>query len=415
MFLRPKISEVFTPRRADVNPKMYIDRPEHEKALERSVHGTKHTIIFGQSGNGKSWLYKRVAEQLEWSLYICNMSNASRRNSITEEIAYQLTSSERILTNASEGMDAKAKAVVAEGGLSSRRDYKVRQEDPLERAFREARAEAGKRPLVIALDNLEVIFKSENLMSELANILLLLDDPRYAKHNAKFILIGTPADIVEYYQKTENLEPVANRLQEIPPVRGLTKSQVYSLLYKGLVQQLGIRIPVDLLKLWTSRIHHSTLGIAQRVHEYGEQLAYAIEANKWIAKTGHEEAAEEQYVKDSLYQSYAVVDRCLNEKNTKAGRRNQVIFSLGLLPGATFDTNTVEKIVREEFPNSTKDVALGIGQILGELCSREMGLLRRTPRSTEYRFADPRYLMCIRMMLRKKNESETVFKRPISY
>jgi type IV secretory pathway VirB4 component len=50
-------NEVFTPRKSDVNSEMYVARPIHEKSLSRALKRDSHTLIFGESGNGKSWLY----------------------------------------------------------------------------------------------------------------------------------------------------------------------------------------------------------------------------------------------------------------------------------------------------------------------------------------------------------------------
>ncbi len=53
MFGRKKVNEVFTPRNSKVNPEMYVDRPKLEKLLLRSIHGSMHSFLFGESGTGK--------------------------------------------------------------------------------------------------------------------------------------------------------------------------------------------------------------------------------------------------------------------------------------------------------------------------------------------------------------------------
>ena len=57
---RPKPDTVFTPRSAEVNEKMYVSRERQEEALKKAVGGSKNIIIHGESGCGKSWLYKKV-------------------------------------------------------------------------------------------------------------------------------------------------------------------------------------------------------------------------------------------------------------------------------------------------------------------------------------------------------------------
>lgn len=58
--IRPE--EVFTPRSAEVNPAMYVDRPEYQQELRRAIRSGYSVIIYGESGCGKSWLYKKVFE-----------------------------------------------------------------------------------------------------------------------------------------------------------------------------------------------------------------------------------------------------------------------------------------------------------------------------------------------------------------
>jgi len=80
------ISDVFTPRSAEVNLRMYVPRIALETALLDSLKGSMHTLIFGEIGNGKSWLYKKVLDQARITYAIANCGSASRKKSLTEEI-----------------------------------------------------------------------------------------------------------------------------------------------------------------------------------------------------------------------------------------------------------------------------------------------------------------------------------------
>ena len=60
---------------------------------------------------------------------------------------------------------------------------------------------------------------------------------------------------------------------------------------------------------------------------------------------------------------------------------------------------------------SNSDRLLGISQILSELSTDERPLLSRTPKGNSYRFVDPKYLMCLRLMLQKSSPDETVSKK----
>jgi len=409
---RPRISEVFTPRRAEVNRSMYVDRPMHEKALIRSIEGSLHTIISGESGNGKSWLYKKVALDRKWKLFPGNFSNAERLGSISAEIFNALVpkGSKEWIEHA-ETINAELGAVIAKGGATSQRKYSIKTSELVEAAFEVGRREAGNSIAVIVLDNLEAIFRRNELMNELGNIILLLDDERYAKSQINILIVGVPANIIEYYQKIQNLEPIGNRIEEIPHVQSLTRNQVHVFLRKGFTEQLKIKISDRMLIKWSDHIHSATLGIAQRLHEYCERLAYLIEDNNWEVPDEPLEKADLEFLKTSLYQAYAIVDKCMNERETRTNRRNQVLFALGHIEQTSFDSSDVEKEVRRLFPISTKQVRLGISQILSDLSKEDMPLLRKTPKGNAFRFSDPKYLMCMRLMLTADIERETVSKK----
>lgn len=408
---RSKINEVFTPRSADVNLKMYIDRPLHQKDLKRAIEGSMHAILCGESGSGKSWLYRYVASAEGWVTFYANAGNASRHKTVTGTIANAIyDDGDREWIEYTQKMGAKIGAFGAGGETEAGRTYEVKSKEILLKAFQKARDKAAGKIAVIVVDNLEAIFHKPDLMEELGNIILLLDDPDYAKFQIKILLVGVPADVVEYYQRIDNLETVANRLKEIHGVTGMNWGQIEEFVRRGFVGQLKISFGADQVKEIASHIEYVTLGIAQRLHEYSEILAYNIQDSAWKFDSGLLEIADHKFLDGCLKRAYSVVDGCMNERNTKTGRRNQVLYSLGKITKSEFDIGVVEEIVRREFTESTSGTTLAIGQMLAELAAGDAPLLRRGPKAVNYRFADPRYLMCIRVMLRKPHGSEKVLK-----
>ena len=71
-------AQIFTPRNPDVNHDMYVHRARHEKTLLRWLEGSMHGFIFGESGNGKTWLYKNVFTEQRVNYKIANCSLSSR-------------------------------------------------------------------------------------------------------------------------------------------------------------------------------------------------------------------------------------------------------------------------------------------------------------------------------------------------
>lgn len=408
---RPKVSEVFTPRRAKVNPAMYIERPHHERDLRRAVGGSLHAILTGESGSGKSWLYKHVAETDGWQMFHANASNAARHKSLSAIIELAVREhDERRVTEFSQELGGEAKIFGLGGSGKAGRKYEVKRRELLLEAFKAARVKATTGLAVLVIDNLEAIFSKESLMEELGNIILLLDDPDYAEHDIKILIVGVPSEVVEYYQRIPNLEPISNRLVELAPVTSLNWGQIQDFVRRGFVDHLKVALSVAQIREIAIHLEAVTLGIAQRLHEYCEILGHNIEDSAWIFDSSLLEDSDRKFLSSSLKKAYTVVNGCMNERNTKAGRRNQVLFSLGKITASEFDAKRVELMVRHEFPFSTRNTTLAVGQMMAELSESSAPLLRRAPKGNIYRFADPRYLMCIRVMLRKFGSDERVIK-----
>ncbi len=396
-----KINDVFTPRSSQVNLKTYVPRLQLERALLRAVQGTMHAVLFGESGNGKSWLYKKVLDQYGIHFKVANCANASRMKSLTGEIVNTLIPpGSAHKTGYSEGKDASVKAVIAEGKLSHEEQFQVRQDEPLLGALSKFRSQIGRGEAVLVIDNLESIFGNNSLMDELADILILLDDPRYAKHNIKFLIVGVPNGVLEYFATTKNLESVSNRLEELPKVGGMNLAMVKTLVERGFNNLLAFGLDDESIEGISTHIHHCTMGVAQRVQEYCERLAYKIEDNRNYRPELLKES-DTEWLRMGLRQAYTVIEAHLNSKKTTIARRNQVVYCIGSLTTHQLDSNRIAEKLREEFPETVKETNMGIGSILSELASADSPLLKKNPKTNEYRVADPRYIMCIRTMLRK--------------
>ena len=142
---------------------MYIERPALERSLRRALDGTQHILIHGESGCGKSWLYKRVLENDGVVLTAANLGNASRLGSIVSEIVNSVAEfSGSIKTGYTDTKEAEISAGFAKALLTHEGEYETPQIDELERAFKALRQKAGTRKCCLVLDNLESILEIQN-------------------------------------------------------------------------------------------------------------------------------------------------------------------------------------------------------------------------------------------------------------
>lgn len=153
---RRDIDEVFTPRKADVNENMYVRRGELEAELKKCLNGGRHIVIHGESGCGKSWLYKKVLSDEKVFWIAANFANASRFASISKELE-NVIKRENPESKSEVSLTGKGQASVfaLSGEVSTQTKYTVKDPDPLDGCFALARQLAGHKPCFIVFDNLE--------------------------------------------------------------------------------------------------------------------------------------------------------------------------------------------------------------------------------------------------------------------
>jgi len=125
------VDEVFTPRKSTINEKMYVSGPELEKKLYRSVKGSMHTFLFGESGNGKSWLYKHVLNQHNIPYIVVNGGNVSREKSLTKGIVDAVFSDGSVHKKSfREIKEANLSAVVASANVKHEGEFEIHYDEP---------------------------------------------------------------------------------------------------------------------------------------------------------------------------------------------------------------------------------------------------------------------------------------------
>lgn len=403
--------EVFTPRQAVVNQEMYMPRPRLEQALQQGLRGNVHLVIHGDSGTGKSWLYKKAFADLKAKSVIANLANAARLGSISAELQSLLdetVTARKVGYSTEKG--AEANAAFAKGSLSQTNDYELVSKEPFKAILEHVRGEAGSGHAVLVFDNLEAIFGDEKLLREIGSLILLCDDERYAQYKVKVLLVGVPNDVKNYFYKTPYLTTVASRLTELPEVDRLTASACDELVHKGFIEKL--RYTVNDIPGLQKHVSWVTGRIPLHVHEYCLELAFHCESAEKVTPEDIGEA-DMRWLSKNHMNAYSVVESHMNERDTKAGRRNQTLFCLSLLDKEQFKATDVEEIHRREFPQSTMGINLNASQTLASLTSGENPIIKKTPKGDAFTFSYPLYRLALRAMLAKTTD-ERVERRNVS-
>lgn len=408
--IRPE--DVFTPRAAAVNPRTYVSRPDLERALVLALRLPKHIVIHGESGSGKTWLYKKVLADLGYHVEVANMGLCAGLGSISEVLRTNVCREMPTATEHTRVVDGGIPGVAKVG--VTQKETAQQFSDPFLQALQAVRKRANEKEACLVFDNLEQVVQRSELVRELAGYLLLLDDQRYADTEVKILLVGTSAEIRALIAQIKTSAPVANRISEIPEVARLSVEQAREFAENGLFELLGCELAEDgddyKAKI-TSRVSFFSDRIPLHLQELCFYLASSAEENQWLINEDLLEKALKEWIKSSLVADVARVQSNLNSIATKIGRRNQVLYCLGKINKYDFAVADVESAVKHYFPNSSTGVLLNIPQILSDLATSEHPLIRRNPNSNHYRFIDPKYRIVVRWLLVMPGGSEEILLR----
>jgi Cdc6-like AAA superfamily ATPase len=401
--------EVFTPRAAEINERMYVTRPRLEESLTDALKSNKYIVIHGESGNGKTWLYRKVFKSEKVHFETLNLANAIGAGSLSAAMREKLgelgiSQAETQASTVSGGFKPSGIGVEA----SSTETARIAAKGALVSLLGAIREKAGSRRAVLVLDNFEQITDRDDILREIAALIISADEEAVAKHNVKVLIVGVPGDIKVLISKNTNESTISNRLTEIPEVARMTTEEATTLMKKGLQTEIGLSMEIDEEPFYRELSWKSDR-IAQHIHEICLKVANEAVRAGGVINDSVVAKAESKWLDDSLSSDWAVIEGHMNARDTRAGRRNQVIYAIGRCDKEEFKYSDIEAIVRSEFPVTTNGVVLNSAQALTTLGEGPNPLLRRTPKGDAYRFVSPKLRMAIRAGL-KKGDDEKVEK-----
>ncbi|WP_294138196.1 hypothetical protein [Sphingobium sp.] len=183
----------------------------------------------------------------------------------------------------------------------------------------------------------------------------------------------------------------------------MSEEEAKDLIQRGFVDELGLSFSedIDIEKLYTD-INFYTDRIAQHLHELCLIISQnSIRNNDVISPTIFDESVE-TWVADTLSSDVGVIEGVMNAIDTKVGRKNQVLYSLGICSMEDFKTSDIESIVRDHF--EVGGAALNVSQILSGFASAKHPIIRRAPKQNLWKFVTPKYRMAIRSKLKRTED-----------
>lgn len=408
--------EVFTPKSGIINLNMYVHREDLETALLEKTNGDFNIIIHGESGSGKTWLYKKLFAEYDISYEIINLAQISRFGSLIKTIQNKVDKYKKEYVTEIKRCDEVKLSLIEKLfslGVKNETISHLPENDPVESIYEIiylSQCHSGKRGYLV-LDNLESIFADDNAMKELRSLIMLQDDADFEHFNVRLLIVGVPNGIKEYFSKFSEGENIKNRLTELPEVARLTNKECIELITKGFIHELKYEFDDTLFAGFSSLKNHVpwiTDRIPQRVQEYCLELAKIIQNNDGKFNENHLALADQKWLQERLSADYSIVESRMNAKDTKEQRRNQVLYALGQYDQKEFKASHIEPLVRQIF-HVDSQIKLDISGTLSILSKEQQvsasseplkPILKKSTNGDSYSFADPKYLMCLRTMLK---------------
>jgi Cdc6-like AAA superfamily ATPase len=400
-------NEVFTPRSHDINQRTYVERRGLENRLLDALGGRKYVIIHGESGNGKTWLYKKVLTQAGLSYQTVNLANANTAGSLEAAFEQKLgeIGHQQVLGRKTE-FEGGARPFNVGVAVKETTEYKAWGPSAFSRLLAEIAMTSRGKKGVLVLDNFEQIVDNENLVKEVANLIISADEEAIASHNVKVLIVGTPNNIRSMVAKVSNAYTISNRLVEIPEVARLEANEAFAIMAQGFERHLRYTFPINKNDLYKD-ICYKTDRIAQEVQELCLKIALEARRNNGIVDRNVVSAAEEAWAHESLSADLGTIEILMNSRDTKVGRKNQVLYCLGSIKKEDFKSPDIEKAVRDSF-DVESGINLNIPQILASFTKVDNPLLRRHPSGEGYRFVSPKLKMIIRARFKLDDENRVV-------
>ncbi|MGN6594327.1 AAA family ATPase [Sphingopyxis terrae] len=400
-------SEVFTPRAAQVNASMYVRRPLLEERLIDAFDSNKYIVVHGESGNGKTWLYKRVFAENDIHFDVVNLSSVASAGSIEGALLQKLAS---IGFRVQSKTETTSTAGVRPWNVGVDWQNKIISENigtsPFHLLLKHTRDQARGSRAALVLDNFESIVGDDAALKQLAGLIISADDESVAQFGVQVLIVGVPGNLKETVSKLTNSAPVANRLTEIPEVARMSDDESKDLIHRGLIDELELSIIPEISESLYGDICWMTDRIAQHIHELCLIIANNARRNNDIIDIDVLNKSVQTWMEDSLSADMATIEAAMNARETKVGRKNQCLFALGQCRSEDFKPADIELILKEHF--DIGDATLNVSQILSGFADEDNPIIRRTPKADAWRFVSPKLKMAIRAKLQKKDDKVVV-------
>lgn len=377
---------------------MYVHRQTYETELRRAIRSKYHIIIFGDSGCGKSWLYKKVFEEAKVAYETIDLSAVESPDDFDLALLDIVTRKnpwvevERETENVRSAMPADIG--YRKGGVAK---FVKGEESAFFQVCQLLRSEAKSRRAFIVFENLEHAVSSKDVLIYLRSLLLLLDDERFAEVDVQICMIGVPSDLKSLLSDGNKYQTISNRVIEISEVSRMSKDEAKILINQGFRREL--EMDIESPDLCVSQIIFLTQRIPQYIHDVCLQVAFVAEEQGTIVNPDAVMKGARTWVETNARQHREFIDGVLGRGKRRTDQKSRVIYAISRCETSTFYALDIETILRETFPKSVGIRRVQVLKTLNDLSQGEKRILRKDEALEKFRIVTPKLRSVLRYCL----------------
>ena len=405
--------DVFTPR-SDKVTDMYVPRPSLEEALSGIFDSSEVHYLFGHSGSGKTWLYKKLFRENDVYFYDIPFQRLSDGKSFDDLIRHHLGHlGVRSETSSTKGAAVEGRIAGVGAGVGQSTESRPFERAPFDVLLAKIRDLATERRAVLVFENVERGIRRPDVLAALTDIIMSVDESRFAAYDVRILLVGTVRDLVNRISELPDSAPILNRLVVLPEVSRLSTGEAKQLIEHGLFDMLQLRPVVDQTKL-VNRILQRTDRLPLHIHGLCLEIAKSAIGRDYELTQVAESNGFHRWVNSKVAQYVDGVFAHMNSKDTAMKVRTRVLYCIANAQLSEFRPLDVKNIMDREWPEldpTNASIAGALNELASEVAKTKGKIdpvLERVTRAgvNHYRFIDPAYKIAAKIGLKKNAMGE---------
>nr|WP_321508071.1 AAA family ATPase [uncultured Celeribacter sp.] len=386
---------------------MYINRPEHEDALRRAIKTKYNVVVFGDSGCGKSWLYKKVFKDDNVFYDVVDFSGAVTADDVDLKLLEAISDFQDWAEfERTETGDASLGALKTKLGYKDATKWRKIDSSPFLQLLAHIRAAAGRRKSFLVLENLEYVLDQPEVVKRIQLMLLALDDPTAGELGVQLCLVGVPSEIKQILSDGNKFQTISNRVYEVPELNRMEKKEVELLARRGLEQQLDFTIESP--TFCYSKIAFVTYQIPQYVHDVCLHVALRAEDAYNIVNPDVIEDALGDWLKANARQSTEFIRNWVMNDRSKHRTKAKIIYCISRLEKHFFTSEDIVEWLDKIFPKMMAERRPQVLRALRSLTEGEQRLLKCDAERRLFRVATPQIRSSLWIGLRLRGEEVSI-------